>query len=113
MKIIFSLIEFFNVKVSLFFDFFNPLVHIFWVLFGEWRYSVCVSLLFLDLSTGWKFVVSLTSPSLYPGGGCHRSLLGTRTGLEVLENRNMEPRYFHCSSCNLITLLTELSQLLA
>ena len=78
MKIIFSLIEFFNVKVSLFFDFFNPLVHIFWVLFGEWRYSVCVSLLFLDLSTGWKFVVSLTSPSLYPGGGCPRSLLGTR-----------------------------------
>jgi len=30
--IIFSLIEFFNVKVSLFFDFFNPFVYVFWVL---------------------------------------------------------------------------------
>jgi len=45
-------------------------------------------------------------PVALPWGRRPWSLLGTRAGLEVLENRNMEPRFFQCSSCSLATMLS-------
>jgi hypothetical protein len=59
---------------------------------GEWMYSSTI----LDLGTRWRSVVSFTPQPLYPweivaSTHCIGGWVGPRTGLDVVEKRNILP----------------------